>query len=75
VDTSTEKTILNHLKEEMKGKTTMIISHRISSVNLADKILVMDDGCVVQAGNHEELIHQEGPYKTLFEKQLASEEA
>jgi ATP-binding cassette subfamily B multidrug efflux pump len=75
VDTSTEKTILNHLKEEMKGKTTMIISHRISSVNLADKILVMDDGCVVQAGNHEELINQEGPYKTLFEKQLASEEA
>jgi len=75
VDTSTEKTILNHLKEEMKGKTTMIISHRISSVNLADKILVMDDGCVVQAGNHEELIRQEGPYKTLFEKQLASEQA
>ena len=75
VDTSTEKTILNHLKEEMKGKTTMIISHRISSVNLADKILVMDDGCVVQAGNHEELINQEGPYKTLFEKQLANEEA
>ncbi len=75
VDTSTEKTILNHLKEEMKGKTTIIISHRISSVNLADKILVMDEGCVVQAGNHEELINQEGPYKTLFEKQLASEEA
>ncbi len=74
VDTSTEKTILAHLKEEMKGKTTLIISHRISSVNLADTILVMDDGRLVQSGSHEELLSQDGPYKTLFEKQLSGEE-
>jgi ATP-binding cassette subfamily B protein len=75
VDTSTEKTILGHLKEEMKGKTTLIISHRISSVNMADRILVMEDGRIVQSGRHEELISVEGPYKTLYEKQLAGEEA
>jgi ATP-binding cassette subfamily B protein len=75
VDTSTEKTILDHLKKEMKGKTTMIISHRISSVNMADQILVMEEGRIVQAGRHEDLISAEGPYRTLYEKQLSGEEA
>lgn len=74
VDTRTENTILSHLKEEMKDKTTLIISHRISSVNLADTILVMDEGRIVQSGNHDELIKVEGPYKALYEKQLVTEE-
>ena len=74
VDTSTEKTILSHLKEEMKGKTTLIISHRISSVNLADTILVMDEGRIVQSGSHQELISVPGAYRSLFEKQLSGEE-
>jgi len=75
VDTRTENTILSNLKEEMKNKTTLIISHRISSVNLADLILVMDEGKIVQSGTHEALLKLEGPYKTLFEKQLVTEEA
>ena len=74
VDTRTENTILSHLKQEMKDKTTLIISHRISSVNLADTILVMDEGRIVQSGNHDELIKVEGPYKALYEKQLVTEE-
>ena len=74
VDTSTEKTILAHLKEEMKGRTTLIISHRISSVNMADTILVMEDGKIVQQGRHEELVSVSGPYRSLFEKQLLTEE-
>jgi len=74
VDTRTENTILSHLKEEMKDKTTLIISHRISSVNLADTILVMDEGRIVQSGNHDELIKVDGPYKALYEKQLVTEE-
>jgi len=74
VDTSTEKIILGHLKEEMKGRTTLIISHRISSVNLADTILVMEEGRIVQSGRHEELLAADGAYKNLFEKQLLTEE-
>jgi len=74
VDTKTENNILTHLKEEMKDKTTLIISHRISSVKLADTILVMEEGRIVQSGNHDQLIRLEGPYKQLFEKQLTSEE-
>ena len=75
VDTATEKNILGHLKEEMKGRTTLIISHRISSVNMADTILVMEEGKIVQSGKHEALMAEPGPYRNLFEKQLISEEA
>jgi ATP-binding cassette subfamily B protein len=75
VDTATEKNILGHLKEEMKGRTTLIISHRISSVNMADTILVMEEGKIVQSGKHEALMSEPGPYRNLFEKQLISEEA
>jgi ATP-binding cassette subfamily B protein len=74
VDTKTENTILQHLKEEMKDKTTIIISHRISSVHLADHILVMEEGRIVQQGRHEQMILEEGPYKSLFEKQWLAEE-
>lgn len=74
VDTRTEDTILRNLKEVMKDRTTLIISHRISSVSLADRILVMDAGRIVQEGTHPELIRVPGPYKTLYEKQLQTEE-
>ncbi len=74
VDTQTENIILNHLREEMKDKTTMIISHRISSVKMADKILVLDDGKIVQQGTHESLMAVPGLYKELYERQLTTEE-
>ncbi len=74
VDTTTENTILNALHRIMENRTSIIISHRVSSVKLADKILVLDDGAIVQLGTHEELIAQEGEYRSLYEKQLQSEE-
>ncbi len=70
VDTETEEIILNNLKSIMEDKTTIIASHRISSVKNADKILVLDNGEVVQQGKHFELIKQDGLYKELFKKQL-----
>lgn len=75
VDTKTENAILNNLKEIMQNRTSLIISHRVSSVKLADKIIVLDDGEIVQQGNHDTLITQEGMYKELYEKQLQSEES
>ncbi len=74
VDTKTENIILGHLKQEMKDKTTIIISHRISSVKLADQILVLDEGRIVGQGTHAQLMQIDGPYKTLYEKQLTSED-
>jgi len=74
VDTKTENTILGNLKKEMKNKTTIIISHRISSVKMAENIIVLNNGYIVQQGRHEELIAVDGNYKDLYEKQLASEE-
>jgi ATP-binding cassette subfamily B multidrug efflux pump len=74
VDTKTENTILNNLKRIMEDRTTIIVSHRVSSAKLADHILVLDDGEVVQHGTHEELMQQEGLYKALYEKQLQDQE-
>jgi ATP-binding cassette, subfamily B, multidrug efflux pump len=74
VDTKTENSILNQLQNLMEGKTTVIISHRISSAKLADKILVLDEGHVVEQGSHEELMALKGTYKDLYEKQLQIEE-
>ncbi|HAS43040.1 MAG TPA: ABC transporter [Microscillaceae bacterium] len=74
VDTKTENAILNSLKRIMKNRTSIIISHRVSSAKLANKILVLDDGVVVEQGNHEELIKQGGVYKELYDKQLQTEE-
>ena len=75
VDTKTENTILNNLKRIMENRTTVIISHRVSSVKLADKILVIDDGQVLEEGSHESLIARNGVYKELYERQLQMEEA
>lgn len=71
VDTETEEQILNNLKTVSKGKTTIIVSHRISSAKNADRIIIIDDGQVVQQGNHEQLVNQEGYYRELYLKQLS----
>ena len=74
VDTKTENAILNNLQRIMAGRTSVIISHRVSSAKLADKILVLDDGYVVEQGTHEDLMASGGVYKELYEKQLQMEE-
>jgi ATP-binding cassette, subfamily B, multidrug efflux pump len=74
VDTKTENVILNNLKAIMENRTTVIISHRVSSAKLADKIVVLDNGYIVQQGTHDSLIEQGGAYKELYEKQLQGEE-
>lgn len=74
VDTKTENNILNSLKRIMKGRTSIIISHRVSSAKLADKIIVLDDGQLVESGTHENLMEHNGIYKDLYEKQLQGEE-
>ena len=76
VDTNTENAILNSLQRIMHNRTSLIISHRVSSVKLADEILVLDEGQIVQHGTHEALMQQEdGLYRALYERQLQSEEA
>ncbi len=69
VDTKTENNILNSMKRIMEGRTTIIISHRVSSAKLANKIIVLKDGLVKEEGSHEKLIAQDGLYKELYEKQ------
>ena len=74
VDTETEEKILGHLKDLMKCKTTIIISHRVSSVKHADQIIVLDKGQIVERGNHDELLKTEGAYYSLYRKQLLEED-
>jgi ATP-binding cassette subfamily B protein len=74
VDTQTEDKILNHLREVMRGRTTIFISHRVSTVRNADRIAVLHGGRVVELGTHEELITREGYYTDLYNKQLLEEE-
>ena len=71
VDTETEEKILKNLNKVSQGKTTVIVSHRVSSVKNANKIIVLDDGAVLQEGTHETLINVEGYYKDLYLKQLS----
>ena len=75
VDTKTENAILNSLQRVMKDRTSLIISHRVSSVKLADEILVLDDGQIVQHGTHAALMAEaDGLYRALYERQLQTEE-
>jgi ATP-binding cassette subfamily B protein len=74
VDTETEEQILKNLKKLSSDRTTVIVSHRVSSAKNADQILVLEDGSILQSGNHEELINKEGYYKDLYTKQLSEKE-
>jgi ATP-binding cassette subfamily B protein len=74
VDTQTEDKILNHLREVMQGRTTIFISHRVSTVRNADRIAVLHGGRIVELGTHEELLARNGYYTDLYNKQLLEEE-
>ena len=74
VDTQTEDRILNHLREIMQDRTTIFISHRVSTVRNADRIAVLHDGEIVEYGTHDELIERNGYYTDLYNKQLLEEE-
>jgi len=74
VDTHTEDKILNHLREVMQGRTTIFISHRVSTVRNADRIAVLHSGRIVELGTHDELLALNGYYSDLYNKQLLEEE-
>jgi len=74
VDTETEEAILNNLQEICKDKTTIIVSHRVSSAKNADRIIILDEGKIVEQGSHNQLINQEGYYAALYLKQLSEKE-
>ncbi len=69
VDTDTEEHILRNLKQNRQGKTTILIAHRISTIQNADRILVLEDGEAKEIGNHEELMRENGIYRSMFEQQ------
>ena len=70
VDTETEEKILKNLTQLMTNKTTIIVSHRISSIQDADHIIMVENGKIIEEGKHEELIQLKGAYNSLYEKQL-----
>lgn len=74
VDTETEETILNNLEKLTKNKTTIIVTHRVSSAKNADIILILDDGKIIEQGSHSELISENGYYKDLYSKQLSEKD-
>ncbi|HWR13767.1 MAG TPA: ABC transporter ATP-binding protein [Terriglobales bacterium] len=74
VDTYTEEKILDHLREVMQGRTTIFISHRVSTVRNADQIAVLHNGSIVELGRHDDLLEKNGYYADLYNKQLLEEE-
>ncbi|MES2574607.1 MAG: ABC transporter ATP-binding protein [Bacteroidota bacterium] len=74
VDTETEEAILNNLQEICKDKTTIIVSHRVSSAKNADRIIILDEGRIIEQGSHSQLINQNGYYAALYLKQLSEKE-
>lgn len=74
VDTKTENTILNSMKKIMQNRTSIIISHRVSSAKLANKIIVLHDGAIVEEGTHERLLELNGTYRELYDKQMQKDE-
>ncbi|NNT73190.1 ABC transporter ATP-binding protein [Flavobacterium sp. IMCC34852] len=74
VDTETEEQILNNLLQISKDKTTIIVSHRVSSAKNADKIIILEEGQIIQEGSHNQLVNQPGYYAELYLKQLSEKE-
>ena len=74
VDTQTEDEILEHLKSVMKNKTSLIISHRLSSVKLAQRIIVLDNGSIAEQGTHTDLMNKNGIYAQMYEKQITEKQ-
>ncbi|HEY6285717.1 MAG TPA: ABC transporter ATP-binding protein [Ktedonobacteraceae bacterium] len=74
VDTHTEAEILGHLRNVMQGRTTIVISHRCSTVKNLDHIIVLDEGRIVEEGNHEKLLQEHGLYAEMYRRQLIGEE-
>ena len=74
VDTHTEAEILRHLRNVMQGRTTIVISHRCSTVKNLDHIIVLDEGRIVEEGNHEKLLQERGLYAEMYRRQLIGEE-
>ncbi len=75
VDTDTEHRILTALEQRRGRRTTLIVAHRLTTVRNADRILVMDNGCIVQQGSHQQLAEEQGPYRRLCEIQGALDES
>ena len=74
VDNETEELILNAIQNKLKDSTSFIISHRISSIKYADRILVLDEGTIVESGKHETLLNQNGVYASIYARQKLTEE-
>ena len=69
LDSDTEERIIKNLNNNFKDKTLLIVSHRVSCVKNADKIIVLENGRIIQDGNHKDLINKDGFYKDLYSKQ------
>ncbi|MDQ7052396.1 MAG: hypothetical protein Q9P14_05700 [candidate division KSB1 bacterium] len=74
VDTYTEEAILKRLREVMKSRTSVIVSHRISTIRDADWILVLENGQIIESGTHDSLLARDGVYADLYRKQILEEE-
>ena len=74
VDTETEEAILNNLLDFCKDKTTIIVSHRVSSAKNADKIIIIEEGKIIQQGSHNQLVNEDGYYRALYLKQLSEKD-